>query len=406
MRGAAASTVWLALLIASVAVPSAATAKVHPPPDSVVAPEHPPVQGSGGGTPDLPCGIPGPAVDLGDGSRYVNSRGTLRAAMIFVDFSDAPASAYPWVTPQDRFDQLVPDAEATLRRLSYGKLRLSVTPELRWIRMPHPLSSYGLEASDPQSSGPVKRYIRDALHAADGTFDFSKFRAVYVMAGPGAERRGGATNYAPGTGVKVDGTRPAHVLTLNSYGDSINSTVLAHELGHAMGLPDLYDVYTTVRWDRFVGDWDVMSNVWMNTGMLSWTRRLVGWLGDPAFRCVRDEQTVTLSPVTARGGLKAAVVRTGDRRAWVVEARDGTDGPNCRDSGVLIYRVDADVETGRGPIRVVDAQRGDGSCGPHTTALFKPAGTGVPHFENGRIEVTVLERAGSGFRVRVRARRR
>jgi M6 family metalloprotease-like protein len=375
-----------------------------PPPDSVTVPPGPPlVQGTPHKVRNLPCGVRGPALNLDDGSHYDTSRGTLRAAMIFVDFSDAPADAS--ASPQEVYDRLVPDTAARLRDLSYGKLRLSVKPDLRWVRMPRPLAAYGLSDQNPQTAAAHRRYITDAIHAADPSFDFSKIDTVYVMAGPGVDKRGATANFAPGRGAKADGHRIDHAMTLNSYGPSINAEVLTHETGHVMGLPDLYDVHTLENWDRWVGPWDLMSDVWKNNTMLAWTRRLVGWLGDRDFRCVHTRTTVTLTPVATPGGVKAAVVRTGARSAYAIEARSAADGPNCPAAGVLVYRVNMNVGTGAGPDHVFDAAPSDGSCGAHSDALFKPAGEGVPRFADKRVDVTVLRAVGDGFRVEVRALR-
>jgi M6 family metalloprotease-like protein len=382
--------------------PGAGAATLPPPPDSVIAPEHPPVQGVPGKTRNLSCGVRGPARDLGAGSRYDSGRGTLRAAMIFVDFSDEPAGE---ADPREVYDRLVPQTQAILHDLSYGALKLSVKSNLSWVRMPRPLSDYGLSDTDPQSRANHRRYIREAIRAADPTFDFSKVGTVYVMAGPGVQKRGAASNYAAGGGVEVDGHRIAHAMTLNGYDGSDNPTSLAHETGHLMGLPDLYDVYSKRSdWDHFVGPWDVMSNVYENsTTMLAWTRRQVGWLRDPAFRCVGRQATLDLPPVNAAHGVRAAVVKTGRRRAYVVEARDDVNVPFCPDAGVLLYRYNGNVATGMGPTRVIDATPGIGDCGSHTGALFKPAGEGLAHYADANVDLTVLGHAGNGFRVRVRA---
>ena len=123
----------------------------------------PPVQGTPGTGPGLSCGIDGPRVDLGDGSHYPSARHSLRAAMIFVDFSDAPAS--PADTPQGIADRLVPAAQRTLRSLSYGRFPLRVTRELRWLRMPKPLAAYGLGDATTKYDR-YDAYLRDALAAA------------------------------------------------------------------------------------------------------------------------------------------------------------------------------------------------------------------------------------------------
>src|SRR4051812_25556863 len=334
-----------ALVAFTVGGPSSASADTSsPPPDSVIRPEHPPLQGTRGKVPKLPCGIAGPALDLGDGSHYDSGRGTLRAAMLFVDFSDAPASAYPDASPQEVFNRLVPDAEATIARLSYGRLQLQVTPYLQWVRMPKPLSAYGLDPSNPQSASSHRQFIRDAIETADPSFDFSKFKTVYVMSGPGAERRGGAANYSSGDGVKADGRLIQHAMTLDGYGSGINPSIVVHETGHVMGLPDLYGVFVSSNSFRYTGAWDLMSDAFKTTSMLAWTRRLVGWLDDRNFVCVRKKPTtVKLTPVGTKGGTKGAVLRVGRRRAYVLDAHSKGGDQTCPDAGVLLYSVNGNV---------------------------------------------------------------
>lgn len=387
-------------VLASALTGPAAHAALPPPSEGIVTGRPPPLlQGPPGPTRDLPCGIDGPAVNLGDDSRYPSGRRPLRVAMIFVDFSDAPADL--GTTPQLTYDRLVPHAQRILRDLSYGKFELSVTPLMQWVRMPQPLSAYGF--SEGLTHERHVRYITDALQAAAPSFDLSTFKTVYVVAGPGADLRAATTNLASFRVIEAGGARIEHGVTL--AGDVDVPGITVHETGHVLGLPDLYDYNRREGWDHFVGPWDVMSNDFLTNPMLSWTRRLVGWLGDRKFRCVRRRATVELSPVAGLAGLKGAVVRAGHRRAYVVEARTDAAGAECPDQGVLIYRWGGDVENGKGPIRVIDAQPGEGKCGAHTTALFKPQERGRSRFANRRLAVTVLGGDEQGFRVRLRRKR-
>lgn len=71
----------------------------------------------------------------------------------------------------------------------------------------------------------------------------------------------------------------------------------------------------------------------------------------------------TLTPMALRGGAKLVVIPVGPRSGYVLELRTraGNDSAVCR-PGVLIYKVDADVDTGNGPVTVYDSHRDSGGC--------------------------------------------
>ena len=381
----------------------AAGAQVRQPSEDVITNKPiPPVQGPPGSIRrELPCGMNGPAV-LDDGNRYPSGRRPLRAAIIFVDFSDAPAG--PGSAPQEVFNRLVPRAQRVLRGRSYRKFRLAATPHLRWVRMPKPLSSYGFGEESTEYDR-YEGYIADAVRAAARSFDMSKFKTVYVIAGPNAHPPEAATQLAAGGGIKVGGTRVVNTVTLDGYNPDTTSAAVVHETGHVLGLPDLYKTSVDTDLFRFVGPWDLMSDIYGASPMLSWTRRMVGWLGNRNFRCAgRRRRTVNLKWVASGGRTKGVIVRIGRRRAYVIEARTDAVGKGCPRQGVLIYRWNGTVESGEGPIRVMDAQPGEGACGPHTTALFKPGQRGRSKYRDRYIAVSVLGRAKNGFRVQVRQR--
>src|SRR5947209_2265422 len=395
----------VAVLAGALMAPATSGAATPPPPEpAVTGAPPPPIQGTPHAPPGLPCNVDGPAVDLGDSSHYVAGRGTLRALVLFVDFSDAAAGS---ANPEDVYNRLVPGAQSTLQRLAYGKFKLDATPYLQWVRMPRPLSAYGFGSGNVVSWDRHQAFIADAVHAADPGVDFSKYQAVYVVAGPGAQVPVATMNLAPGRAFKLDGKRIAHAVTLDGYGTEAVSNAMAHETGHVLGLPDLYKLGTNDDWDRYAGAWDIMSDVWFGGPMLAWTRREVGWLGNRDFRCVRRTETVDLTPVSVRGGIKAAVVRIDRRNAYIVEARTDVPGPGCPTDGILIYRFNGRRHTGDGPIQVFDDQPGTGACGDHTGALFGLASGERSRYRtrDGRVTVTLLRRGARRFRVRIQVRR-
>lgn len=54
---------------------------------------------------------------------------------------------------------------------------------------------------------------------------------------------------------------------------------------------------------------------------------------------------------------------TSSRTGYALElrTRDGNDAAVCR-PGILIYKVDANIDTGNGPVTVYDSHRDSGGC--------------------------------------------
>jgi len=362
----------------------------RPPPPVVV-------QASPGQPTPLPCNLAG---GLNDGRNYLNATRPLRAVMLFVDFSDAPGDA---TTPQELFEGFVPQTEAAMKELSHGMFQPTITPLLKWVRMPRQLAQYGF-SSERVGYDKHHDFIDEAIKASDPDVDFSQYSAVYVVGAPTAANIPSAAEggSARGEGFRADGEEISNAATLGSQ-DAYHRdfTVLVHETGHLLGLPDLYSYDADD--PPFVGAWDVMSVLTPHTPMVAWTRLQVRWLGKSDFVCARKSRTTLLTPVASRGGLKALAVAASPRKAYVVEARTDPVEEACRRDGVLVYRVNTkrSIAYGGGPIRVVDAASDDPSCGDHSRATFIPEDASRYRSPDGRFGIHVLERRGDGYRVRV-----
>src|SRR3954462_11521030 len=110
-----------------------------------------------------------------------------------------------------------------------------------------------------------------------------------------------------------------------------------------------------------------MSEDWgAGNDLLGWHKWKLGWLDDDPIGCAARSGTseYLLAPLSREGGgTKMAFVPLTEKKGYAIEVRtqDGNDEAVCR-PGVLIYRVDADVDTGRGPIAVKDATPDSGGC--------------------------------------------
>jgi len=203
----------------------------------------------------------------------------------------------------------------------------------------------------------------------DGTVDAVAFYFLEVSAscgGPGIWPHFSSIRSWNGQDFETNDPRPGGTnVRINSYfiqsivncaGDEISPiTTIAHELGHLLGLPDLYHPVDGLlpeqrRW--VVGCWSLMAAGAWGCGEVgsrdswrrpthpgAWEKKTMGWLD--AVEVVADEelQVLTLAPVQTGGRILEIPLGLGER--LLVEYRDriGFDR-DLPAAGVLVYRID------------------------------------------------------------------
>ena len=338
--------------------------------------------------------------------------GTLRVAMLFMDFPDAQAAH----TTEVESEFGLPYIEAYVETASYGHLDVEFVPHHQWLRASQPYVHY-TGPTGPRS-GLTRTAGEHAVELADPNVDFSDMDAVMTVF-PSTHFGGGNA----GGVVTADGStmphsrindepwsKPADIAQSRDWGD-----VAAHELVHNLGLTDLYP-YDLSAHDRPPApegsEWVLVElglmelNAWyvadashmvtrlskhyadgsarrVTLGalrpmeMLAWSRWQLGWLGPDRVRCISEaDATVTLAPVARPGEeVVMAAVPLNAREVIVVESRrqlgydlgepyvwpegDSDNRPALITEGVLVYTVDALVSSGRLPIAVA-GDSGDG----------------------------------------------
>ncbi|WP_418957562.1 M6 family metalloprotease domain-containing protein [Streptomyces tritici] len=346
---------------------------------------------------------------------YVRSTGRIRALNLMIDFPDAEGEG----TALSRFREFFPQTSDWFRVSSYGRLVYQPeTPLQDWLRMPLPFSSYGIERGSPYEPG-YRKLVEDLVKAADAEVDFSAYDLVNVLVTPNAGPSAldtvlsvtfSGNDDAPyADGVPLSNTSFVYSRQDDGSGsyDRTGYRVLPHENGHVFGLPDLY----TVDGGGTVGHWDIMSEDWgANNDLLGWHKWKLGWLDNDQVRCASATgvHEYELTPLAVAGGPKLAFVPLSERSGYAVEVRtqQGNDEAVC-EPGVLVYRVESDVDTGHGPISVSDSDRDSGGCTRRpnvhaelSDAAYRP-GESFTDREHG-IRITVLsEEDDGGYRVRV-----
>ncbi len=305
------------------------------------------------GRPDVAIGFP----RIGN---RAPSTGSVKVSVIFVDFSDAPATR----TPQEIFGNISPSTENYYNTVSYNNLALSFDPTFRWFRMSKPSHQYGWASLTFDLH---KAYIQEAISLADPTVDFSKSDAFLIVSNPdgGFLHNGPAFCSSPGFGVNADGKVFLNGATSGKDLLSFRGLWFAHEFGHNMGLTDLY-AYGTGVLHRYVGVFSLMGTILGNAREYNaWERWLLGWLNDSQVVCHSNtgSSTVTLTPIEVKSaGVKLLVVPIDANTAVFVESRKSVGEYDILPkNGPVVYFIDTKVTTGAGPIKVLPINDTDGN---------------------------------------------
>jgi hypothetical protein len=329
-----------------------------------------PVREAAPGCTFRPSALATPGEGRPDPTRSLAAAGTLRVALLFV----APPGITPSEDPQALADSLVAPTERWFAQASYGRARVDVTPLPTWL----PVEDASVSA---------------AVAAASTRLDASRYDAVAAVLPEETRSTQSHAEIVPDGPVRYGVVLAPHPTATAERAPQL-WTVLAHELGHVLGLPDLYAAAGNGAASVYAGPWDPMSQP-LGQNLLAWHAWTLGWLGADNLACVYAGTTreARLTPLETAGGLKALLLPQG-QSVVVVEARRriGLDANLCS-AGVLVYSVQLDAVPKAAPIRVLGRNTRDGACGPLSSAPLQPGQS----LQLGAIRVDVL----SGLRVRV-----
>ena len=222
------------------------------------------------------------------------------------------------------------------REVSYGKIWIEgdVTD---WLKLDRSLAYYGEDMGMIDANG--LQLIRDAIYKANPWVDFTKYEYVVIIhSGYGQESSHNtfdiwsAHYFSIYPQIFVDSipiTSASIAPEMEKGGVSLG--VVAHEFGHALGLPDLYDT-NYIDPGHFVDGWGLMGSGSSNgnpTGsmpphLMMWCKIKLGWITNDQIITVNNGEysNVTLDPSELKSnGYQAIKVPLSDGRYYLVETR-------------------------------------------------------------------------------------
>jgi len=277
---------------------------------------------------------------------------------------------YPNLTGQRPLaDTLKPIAEGVTdyyKKISGGRLNLTWRLPTTAVRMPQPVEHYRLGSSERNNG---YSFVQDVINASDSAIDFSGASFVLVLnpetASPGQIDISPAQQMTKLWKFRSDeGDLYRATYTSSMTRGSSGWIIIAHELGHSLGLPDTYQYEAQFPESQaFTGRFDLMSSSSFSSALelFAWNKWQLDFIGDTQVYCLTDSNVnrFLLSPISAgSGNPEMLVLPLSETTAIVIESRrnerfDAGAALRPVSDGLLVYQVDTTKATVRGPVKVI-----------------------------------------------------
>lgn len=285
----------------------------------------------------------------------------IKALIFFVDFSDQKSNTLH----SSNFESVTSQISKYYRSISNGLIRFKWTQEKSIARMPKSLIEYGAGARSLSIQS--VQIILDAQKVAFKDSPNRNFDYFIVVSPPEISHSQLSTSLSL---LQSDSELINSTILANDFWSSGKPwTILAHEIGHAMGLLDLYSYQVAnnvsqhpslfLRQFQYMRFYDLMN--WP-TGpapeISAWNRWELGILKNEQVRCLPHSNTeTTLEALESQDdGIKALFLKITEFQIIVVENRQAIGFDRALPSaatGIIIYMVNLRENSGYGQQQLI-----------------------------------------------------
>lgn len=277
--------------------------------------------------------------------------GTVKWALIPIDFPDFRGES-AWRT---RVDDQVKLLSEWFEVVSEGRFKVEWTIASNWVTLPEPSAKYTIGLSTnlkDAANGP--KLFKDAMTAADPTFDFTNVQTVNFLLPLGQKVIDETSQGFPwDAAVKEFVANEGRVASFSIPGDFMIQpgkevwAYWAHEFLHAVGLPH---IGTSRGEPTIFHALDILgSQDGPDRELSGWIRFIAGWLPSERIFCKEAKDVtnleLTLVPLSEKTpGIKLAIIPLTETKTLLMESRRVTKF-SCttatKRNGALVYVYDA-----------------------------------------------------------------
>ena len=294
--------------------------------------------------------------------------GLVKILILAVDFDDAPVSSLV-INDLPRRMQLG-TIESFYKSVSGDQFKpiFNIYPTV--ARLPKNSDRYGdFEAADPLVNGEYASHLitHDALDQIKSKLDLSQYSAVITVV-TGGHSLSGRLAVALSTDHdgfdKVPGDIHNEIVIGNDaldVEDVVPWRLIAHEINHLLGLPDLYLYSLDGQWQgKSPGPFGQQGFLRGDSASdsLAYNRWLRGWIPEERVLCVNNAislKSISLAPQGSKDGkYELVLMKVSDTKLIAFESpKNKGFMSQTFPNSILIYSVDTTIPIGQGPIRII-----------------------------------------------------
>lgn len=272
---------------------------------------------------------------------YLPKKGTIRVALIPIDWSDLPGES-DW---ENRVQEQVQLFNDYWRMMSGESLKFVWTTQKTWIRLPGSSADYAVPYSEAMPD--TVNFFSKVVPVVDKVFDFSNIDIVQFIAPKNQNIIPETTQSFPWNAKSYpfkDGKVQAMTIVGKFFDQKPRTywSYWAHELGHVLELAHLgpgrgdYPMYGY----EMMGAQDGPSR-----SLSGWMRFLAGWLTPEQVFCLTKDSIsntrISLKTLDSEGsGIRLVVIPLSSSEGIIIESRRETkfDVQDSSRNGILVYK--------------------------------------------------------------------